>query len=386
MRSGLSIIAMMSLLPVISGVMADDLSVEEIPSVETLPSRYPADWIFVHDMKFVSLVDGKVVLVDVASGSRHYKGTIGAAQFASFIRSRKRQELYVSETFYSRGTRGDRRDVLTIYDQQNLVPVGEVLLPGSKRGLSVTQKASLQLTGNEKFALVFNFTPAASVTIIDLDTREIINDVEIPGCSLIYPVGDQAFGTMCGNGTMTVFHIDDRGQAVRTMSTGAFNDIDHDPLFMKVSSIGSVTYFPSFNGNIQPVDLSGDSAAPLEKWSLLTDETARENWKPSGWQVITVNEQAQQLYVLMKKKAEEGDHKVGGDEVWVADPSSQKIIRRLPLKTLGISIEVTAGERPYLVVANALSGLDVYDAGTGVHIRTIGGGLAENPLVLHAVK
>lgn len=81
-----------------------ELPAEPIPKVETLSSEYPDSLIFVHDANFDALIAGRVALVDVAPNSRNYKGALDAAQFASFTQSTINKELYVAETFYSRGT------------------------------------------------------------------------------------------------------------------------------------------------------------------------------------------------------------------------------------------------------------------------------------------
>lgn len=51
-----------------------ELQAETIPKVLKLPESYPDTWIYGHDMNFTSIVDGKVVVLDVAAGNRNYKG------------------------------------------------------------------------------------------------------------------------------------------------------------------------------------------------------------------------------------------------------------------------------------------------------------------------
>jgi methylamine dehydrogenase heavy chain len=100
-------------------------------------------------------------IVDVAAENpRNVKGQMPAAQFGNILPATTKPEIYVGETFLSRLTRGERTDVITIWDTKaTLTPKGEIVLPGGKRGLFVTLKNSLQLTNNEKWALLFNFTP-----------------------------------------------------------------------------------------------------------------------------------------------------------------------------------------------------------------------------------
>ncbi len=386
----------MLVLPARSGLA--ELAPEPNPNVVVLQEDYPRDWIFVHDTNFMNLIDGKVVVVDVASPNRNYKGAIGAAQFASFVQSTVRPEFYVAETFYARNTRGERTDVITIYDPASLKPTGEILLPGNKRGQVVTQKGTFRLIDDDRLGLVFNFTPAASVTVVDMVKRKVLNEIPIPGCSLIYPAGRLAFSSLCGNGTLATFTIDERGRLQDQVRSEPFFDIDDDPLFMKAAFIDGIAYFPSFKGKVQPVDLSTETPVILEPWSLLPEKKkgfarrlnpknwgGKKDWRPGGWQVISGRPDGR-IYVLMNPRSYDGSHKDGGAEVWVYDVKARTRIQRIKLKHWGVSIEVTRGDIPYLVVTNADMLLDVYDADSGELVRTIGGGVAETPLVLHAVQ
>ena len=148
------------LLVLISAFSSAELPVETIPRVETLPSSYPDTWVYAHDTNFFSLSDAKVVLVDVAAENRNYKGSIPSSHFPSFLAATTRPEVYVAESIYSRRLRGERTDLISIYDKVNLAPIGEVVLPGARRGMIVTHKNTLQFLDNEKFLLLYNFTPA----------------------------------------------------------------------------------------------------------------------------------------------------------------------------------------------------------------------------------
>ena len=47
-------------------------------------------------------------------------------------------------------------------------------MPGAKRGMIVTHKNTLQFLDNEKFLLLYNFTPAASVSVIGIEKRKVL--------------------------------------------------------------------------------------------------------------------------------------------------------------------------------------------------------------------
>ena len=357
-----------------------ELAVEPIPHVLTLPHQYPNTWVYVHDMNFNSLVDGKIVVLDVAAASHNYKGSIGAGQFASFNYSRQREELYVAESFYSRRTRGQVTDVLTIYDRQNLVPVAEIVLPGDQRMKVVTHKHALQLIENERLALVSNFTPASSVTVVDLVARKVLGEIQTPACSLTYPTGKRGFSTLCSNGTLRTYLLKKDGSVESESISDVFIDIDRNPLFAKTAEADGITYFPSYQGQVRPIDFRADAPRLLPVWDLVSPDLKKEQWRPGGWQVI--GGVGNKLYVLMHPEGKEGSHKGGGSEVWVFDAEKQQRIQRIPLKSWGFSIEVTDSDPGYLVVTNVDMQTDVYDAASGKYLRRLK--VAAEPFVMHA--
>ncbi len=369
---------------VIAPLARAELSAEPIPVVEKLPAVYPATWVYAHDSNFFSLVDGKVVIVDVAAKNRNYKGSLPAGQFASFLASSKRPELYVAETVYSRRVRGERTDLLTIYDKENLTPIDEIILPGGKRGQFVTHKNTLQFLDDERLLLVFNFTPAASVLVIDIEQRRILNDIPIAGCAMIYPSGKLSFGSLCSDNTMLVTQLDKNGQVKKQARTKPFFHADDDPLFAKPAMIDGIAYYPSFKGMIQTVDMRTEEPVIGPGWALSRPAEQQQNWRPGGWQIITADEDSGRLFVLMHQDGFDGSHKNGGSEVWVYDAVTGKRIDKITLKHWGVSIQATRHDDPYLVVTNGDMNLDVYHIESGQWQRTIGGRAFETPFILHA--
>ncbi len=383
MRKNWRCLALLALLPGLAWAAGPALPAEPMPAVAALPSP-SKHWIYAHDAAFYSLTSGKVFVVDVGADTRHVLGLIGAAQFPSFRQADTRGELYVAESFFARGTRGTQTDVLTIYEGASLQRLGEVILPGAKRMQVVPQKAALQITRGGDFALVFNFTPASSVTVVDLARREVVNEIAVPGCMLIYPFGASGFVTLCGDGSAQAVVLDGAGQVLREGRTQSFNDIDGDPMFMKAAWIGHTAYFPTFDGWVQPLDLSGDEPVAAPRWRLETDlPGAPGGAKPSGWQVISADSGGR-LYVLMRENAGRGDHKFGGETVWIADALTGRVTDVVPLATPGVSIEATRGDPPLLAVTNADMQLDVYDPRDHRKLRTIGDWGPAMPLALHA--
>lgn len=362
-----------------------ELAAEPVPNIASLPDVYPDTWIFAHDVNFDALIAGRVLLVDVAAKNKagEVKGMMDAGQFASFAESKVHNELYVAETFYSRVTRGERTDAITVYDKANLARTGEIPLPGGKRALIVANEYTLQLIDNDRLLLVFNFTPAASVTVIDVASRAVVAEHQIAGCGMIFPVGRRGFSTLCSDGSVLTIQLGRDGSSRRQTRTEGFFDVDVDPIFDKPVYLGTRAYFPSFRGDIYEVDMRGSTPVFRNSWSLVNRKERREGWRPGGWEIIA-GEGEKRIYVLMHSKGTNGSHKSGGTEVWVYDVGSRKRSLRVQLKTPGFSIEIVESDPAYLVVNNLKMELDIYRT-NGEHIRTLQN-IGNMPISLHAKR
>ena len=372
------------LLWIASNSWAAGFQADQIGKTQELPADYPPHWIIVQDSAFFHPNDGKFMVLDADLDARHerYKGMFDGSFMAHFVMAESRPEMYVAETFHSRGQRGERTDVLTIYDKRTLVPVDEVVLP-PKRALVMPVNYALQLTSGERLALVFNFTPATSVSVVDLRKRSFVGEIPIPGCSLIYPTSESGFSSLCADGSMLTVHLDEQGNAASTERIPSFFDVDSDALFEKPAMYGGVAHFPTFLGNLVTVDLSGYRPDIMAPWSLVAD--VESGWRPGGLQPTAVDF-AGRLYVLMHSEGAEGTHKNPGSEVWVFDPLERVRVDRVALRLPAISIEVTRDEAPLLVTSNVERNVDVYDAGTGKFLRTLSDFGQELPSLLHGSR
>ena len=358
------------------------LAEESLPSVAKLPATWPQSWVTIHDFHFNAILDGRVAVVDTADPVQPLKGLVRAAQFANFLIAKDKGELYTTETFYSRLTRGERTDAITIWDSATLQPKGEIVLPGGKRQQSVTYPHLFQLTNGGKWALVANFTPAQSVTVVDLEARKVLGEIDLPGCSQIYPTGTRGFTSLCADGSLFSVTLDASGAAASSKSVPKVQDIDNQPLFSTPAMVGMTAWFVSFHGMIQGFDLSGTIAKPLPgSFSVGTAEGGAPEWRPGGWQVIN-SDASGKLYVLMSPYGKEGTHKDGGTEVWVVDPAKKARTLRIPLKGQTLAIAVTKESTPHLVAAQASGAIDIYDAATGAFVRSLGATVAANPILI----
>ncbi len=362
--------------PVLAEIQPEPLGV-----VETLPETYPAHWIIVQDGSFFHMSDGKFMVIDADSDepATRFKGMFNGSFIPQFYQAKSKPEMYVAETFHSRGNRGERTDVLTIYDKRTLAPIDEVIIP-PKRASQMPLLYSLQLVDDESLALVYNFTPATSVSVIDLSAREFVGEIPIPGCALVYPMGGRAFSSLCSDGTMLTVLLDDNGAQASSSRTEAFFDVEADPVMEKAAIIDGIGYFPTFMGNVVPIDLKGTTPSVGARWSLVGGEAG--GWRPGGLQ-LTGSDARGHLYVLMHPEGYDGSHKDPGVEVWVFDPDGRRRLRRIELELPAITIGLTRDDEPLLLATNINLEIDVYDANSGAHLRTIGGFGQETPFLLH---
>ncbi|WP_416908464.1 MAG: amine dehydrogenase large subunit [Polymorphobacter sp.] len=355
---------------------------EPLSTVLTLPPVYPASWVLVHDFHFNALVDGRVAIIDTQDPVRPLKGLVRAAQMANMLHAPARREIYTAETFYSRLTRGERTDAITIWDTATLQPKGEIVLPGGKRQQSVTYTGTFQFTNNDRWALVANFTPAQSVTVVDLDARTVLGDIDLPGCAHIYPTGPRGFSSFCSDGSLISIQLDDKGAVAASTIIPDAHDTDSQPLFAMPAMVGTTAWFVSYHGQLMALDLAGPVARRLPaKASTGTAPGGAPEWRPGGWQVIA-SDTAGLLYVLMNPAGREGSHKDGGTEVWVIDPVADKRLRRIDLGSVAGSITVTHEQRPHLIVARPDGQIDVFDATSGTLAHALGATTAHNPILL----
>ncbi len=376
--------SLMLVLSICSAAALAEIKPEQIGVIEVLPDTYPPHWIIAQDGTFFHMNDGKFMVLDADSddpGSR-FKGMFNGSFIAQFYQAITRPEMYVVETFHSRGHRGDRTDVLTIYDKRSLAPIGDVVIP-AKRSSNMPTDFNLQLVDNETIALIYNFTPATSVSVVDVVARKFLGEIPIPGCALVYPMGGRAFASLCADGSMLSVQLDDGGQQASSTRTEPFFDVDNDPMMEKAAMHDGIAYFPTFLGNLYPIDLNGATPIVGKPWSLVGNEEG--GWRPGGIRVADTDSNGR-LYVLMHPDGGDGTHKNPGVEAWVFDTDDKQRIDRIELRLPALTIALTRDTKPLLVATNIEMAIDVYDAASGEHLRTIGDFGQETPFLLHGAR
>ena len=357
-----------SCLPGIAGaVLPPDLGNEKtVVSLPTPPSKH---WVWVNDFVFPHMADGMAYLVDGDSGK--YLGTLSTGYgFARIVLPRDGKVIYSPETYFSRGTRGTRTDVVTIYDGATLRVQGEVIIP-PKRVSNLPVIGDSTLTDDDRFLLIYNFTPAQSVTVVDTANRQFVGEIETAGCAFVFPTGPRAFFSVCADGGLLVTELDASGKQASQQRTAPLFDVAHDPVTEKPVRLGDTWYFVSFDGRVVPVKASAKGLSVGEAWWLTTKAERQQGWRPGGMQQLAVHAGTNRLYALMHQ-GNRDTHKAPGKDIWVYDLATHQRTQKIAARALTSSIQISTDEHPLLFGSFIDSNvLDVYEPQSGKLLRSV---------------
>jgi methylamine dehydrogenase heavy chain len=282
--------------------------------------------------------------------------------------------FYVSETYWSRGNRGQRSDLVSVYDGTTLKLLNEIAVPG--RLLIDGRSPYFGISANGKRGYVFNLEPASSVQVVDLQKNKFVGNIEIPGCGLIYPYRDEGFASLCADGSLATVTVNAAGKGT-LKQTAPFFTAETDPVFEE-SLIDRTTgegFFITYTGQVHPVTLGAEPSFG-KVWSLqsaaglsdATPDVTLKTWRPGGRRPFAYHRASKMLYVLMH----EGKHwtqKVEGTEVWAIDTAEQRVKGRFKLPTAGRVIGVSQDAAPQLYVAGEGDWLWIIDPANGKILR-----------------
>jgi methylamine dehydrogenase heavy chain len=307
-----------------SGNAVAQLPVEQLTMKPAITAK---NRVYIPDIAINHIADGKIHVVDGDTGD--YQGVIGSGFTGQSKLSKDGKELYVATGYYDRGQRGNRTDIVEVWDAEKLTFKHEIPI-SDKRAMALNYKWLLSLSSDGRWLFVQNATPATSVTVIDLAKKEAVAEIPMPGCWAIYPIPSKPnqFGSLCGDGTAQIVTVADDGSASgRTVSDTLF-DPDGDALFIQGEPTGDTYHFVSFTGNLVSIDFSGDKAAAAGKVSLVSASERKQGWRPGGYQPVAIG--GGKLYVAMHPAGGEGSHKTPAKEIWVFDTASKKRVAKLP--------------------------------------------------------
>jgi methylamine dehydrogenase heavy chain len=336
--------------------------------VEQLP-RPGAHWVWVNDISFFAFPDGRAFVVDGDLGKLLGMLSTGYG-FTGVLVPKAGAVVYSPETYFSRGTRGTRTDVVTIYDAARLLPLGEIEIP-PKRASVMPMPGAQALTDDDRFLLIYNFTPAQSVSVVDTHSHKFVGEIETAGCALVYPTGPRRFFSICGDGALLETSLTETGTLAHRTRTAELIDVLNDPLSEKGVRRGDTWLFASFEGVLHPLHATAAGVKAEPTWPLFSAQELAQHWRTGGLQHLAVHAGSGRLFAIVHQGGTE-THKDLGEQVWVYDLASHKHVQTIPTRNKIGSIQVSQDAQPLLFTCSLESNrLDIYDATSGKYLRSV---------------
>jgi len=352
------------------------LSAEHL-TVTTLPANSPHR-VYVLDEAFNNEIDARVNVFDGDTYER--LGQIDAGFTPGFNLSPDGKTTVVGTTYFSRGSRGTRTDVVEFTDNATLGVAHEIVLP-TKRAMTLPSYFNLGYSADGHFLYVSYITPAASFGVLDPAQGKVVDEIDTAGCVLVIPSGPNRVSSICESGRIMTVTLDAQGHEASRAMSDAFFDPDEDPVFVQGIPTSDGYAFLSFLGQMHEVDLSAAQPAFHPAWSLLNAADQAQRWRPGGTQVGAIHRRSGKLFVPMHRGGE-GSHKQGGTEIWVFDMKTHQRVARWPLAPLklssAIAVQVSQDDAPVMFVATEKADVAVFDASTGT-LRHVEKQLGQTP-------
>lgn len=304
------------------------------PEVLSVEARIkPGPNLFVLDQGWA----GPSRLLTLSADDLSNKGSVSMGLEAQYIISKDRRTAYATSIYAKRIVSGPEEAVLEEFDLATQTVRREIAL-SDKTIHGSAQSTMLGLSADEQFILVQNATPATSVSVVDLKSGKVIDEVPTPGCFGIYPApSGYRFATLCGDGTLASYEYTAAGKHSAPVRSEKFFDADTDPVYLPAARAGNSLLFLSFNGNLLRVSDAASKAVLQSSFNLAKGVTG---WAPGGVQLMAYSPQHQVLFVAMHPDAREGSHKDAAKEVWAVDMKKQTVLYRSlvePLKSLALA-------------------------------------------------
>lgn len=296
-------------------------------------------------------------------------GMVSSSQLSDMAIDPAGRYYYVSESLWSKGNRGTRQNMVTVYDSKSLQLLSEIAIPD--RILVDERKQNFILSADGKWGYVYAFSPASAVNVVDLAKRKFIKAIELPGCATLIPNPGVGFSALCSDGTMATV-ADPAGRGDITHGAPFFAASD-DPIFENFAydPAKNLAVFLTYTGLVYTAKMGANPtvSAPysLQEAAGYAPATTKPNsvaWYPGARQPSAYHAATGELFVLMHM-GEYWSHKAFGDEIWVLDVAGKKVVRRIQLKEPAAHIEVTQGAEPLLFVNDEKSEGIILDARTG---------------------
>lgn len=294
-----------------------------VPETITAKERMdPGPYVFVNQMDTASTIHV------YSADDMRVTGSFSGGSWGMFALSKDGQTGYIASGFYSRIAYGDVENVLQIFDVATNRPVKEIILP-AKITQYTPSAAQLQLSADEKYIYIQNATPATSVTVVDLEKGEVVQEIPSPGCYGIYPsLEGHAFSTICSDGAFNTFTLSADGTDFESRKSEKIFDVDEDPIYLAFDRAEGDLLFISYHANVYRLS---DKDGVIEKLGVTPiAEGVDGNWGTAGYEVVSYNDANGILFVPMAADHHDGSHYHGADEIWAYDLRNDKLLYRSP--------------------------------------------------------
>ena len=389
-RFAVSIIAVLATgLP----LAAADLPEELIGEVVSFVREDHARLLWVTDMNSPYQAEGRAYLIDPDAG--RFLGMLNLGYWTNGMQlPATGNKIVATETHFSRTTRGHRTDVVVSYDATSLQPLSEIEIP-AKRVSSVKMQGTSALSDDARFLAQMNFTPAQSVSFVNLDTGTFIAEVDVPGCGNVYSGGDRAFHLLCGDGSFLTLKINQAGVVTERLRSAPLFDPFVDPITISGVRKDDKWYFVTLGGSLLELGMSEEGVNLIRTWPLISNDEKDDDWSIAGFQHLALHAPSNRLYLLTLQGPPEA-FEDPGTAVWVFDLETRTKIDGFELEEMSISIAIsqdadpllyaigahipmpflaqlwiyaTEGEAPLAEVVQL--GLDIYQADDGTYLRSV---------------
>ena len=376
-----------------STAQAADLPEDPMGEVVSFSRQNHDRLVWVTDMNMPYQAHGRGYLIDPDTG--RFLSMLDLGYWTTGIELPSDGKRIISaETHFSRTTRGERSDVLVTYDATTFQVRSEVTIP-AKRASVVKMQGTSSLSDDQSLFAQMNFTPAVSLTLVDLEREAFIAEIDTPGCPNIYGGGARSFHLLCGDGSFLTYTFDENGAVSGKSRSAALFDPFEDPVSISGVRRGDHWYFVSLAGDVYDFVMDADGVRLAATWPLITDDEREDEWSISGFQHLALHEPSGQLYLLTHQGPPE-TFEDPGTHVWVFDLETREKIEAYELQELTISIAVSQDDDPLLygigahipmpffaqvwvyltegeapLIDTVQFGLDIYDAGDGSYQRSV---------------
>jgi len=354
---------------------SDPLPPDQELEAVTLSAPKPS-WVFV-ERGFV--VPGNSIY-DTDTGKM--LGMVEASTLSDLAIDPAGKAFYVSESIWTKGWRGTRQDMITVYDSATLKLKTEITMPG--RILIGGRKYNFVLSDGGKTGYVYNLDPASSVNMIDMVKGKFVKKIELPGCASLMPITGVGFAALCSDGSLAM--VKTAGAKPEITRSAPFFSASGDPIFdnFGYDQAKQEAVFITYTGQVFTAKLGATPtiSAPFTIQAAAGVSPADTkpldvHWYPGARQGLALHYATGLAYVLMHT-GEYWTHKEPGTEIWVLDVAAKKVVKRMPLEDPASAITVTQEANPKLVLNTDGGALLILDAKTGAEkfkLEKSGGGV-----------